>query len=134
MNIYSEEHTCVTHLLPKILKEMVEEDLVLVGSSGFVIYDQDGMRGKLPVSFFVTLCSEGAGDVLSFKANITKFWALFFKKKNIFHSWLSQLLQFFSLKYTCLKRYFLSPHFAEKASPVLLKIFNSCSKYSGSSY
>ena len=56
VNIYSEEQACVTNLLHKIRKEMVEEDLVVVESSGLVIYDQDGTRGKLLVSFFVTLC------------------------------------------------------------------------------
>ena len=55
VNIYSEEQACVTNLLHKIREEMVEEDLVLVGLSGLVIYDQDGTRGKLLVSFFVTL-------------------------------------------------------------------------------
>ena len=55
VNIYSEEQACVTYLLHKIREEMVEEDLVLVGLSGLVIYDQDGTRGKLLVSFFVTL-------------------------------------------------------------------------------
>ena len=44
VNICSEQQACVTYLLHKICEEMVEEDLVLVGSSGSVIYDQDGMR------------------------------------------------------------------------------------------
>ena len=35
---------------------MVEEDLVLVEASELVIYDEDGTRGKLLVSFCVTLC------------------------------------------------------------------------------
>ena len=35
---------------------MVEEDLVLVEGSELVIYDEDGTRGKLLVSFCVTLC------------------------------------------------------------------------------
>ena len=56
VNIYSEEQACVTYLLHKIREEMVEEDLVLAGASGLVIYDQDATRGKLLVSFFVTLC------------------------------------------------------------------------------
>ena len=56
VNIYSEEQACIIYLLRKIREEMVEEDLVLVGASGLVIYDQDGTRGKLLVSFFVTLC------------------------------------------------------------------------------
>ena len=56
VNIHSEEQACVTNLLHKIREEMVEEDLVLVGASGLVIYDHDGTRGKLLVSFFVTLC------------------------------------------------------------------------------
>ena len=44
-----------------------------------------------------------------------------FFQKNIFHPWLPQLLQSIGQKYTCLKRYLLSPNFAEAASPVLLK-------------
>ena len=56
VNTQSEEQACVTYLLHKILEEMVEKDLVLVGLSGLVIYDQEGTRGKLLVSFFVTLC------------------------------------------------------------------------------
>ena len=46
----------VTYLQHKIREEIAEEDLVLVESSGLVIYDQDGTRGKLLVLFFVTLC------------------------------------------------------------------------------
>ena len=46
VNIYSEEQACVTYLLHKIREEMLEEDLVLVGASGLVIYDQDGTKGK----------------------------------------------------------------------------------------
>ena len=37
VNIYSEEQACVTFLLHKIRDEMVEEDLVLVGSPRLVI-------------------------------------------------------------------------------------------------
>ena len=48
VNICSKEQACVTYLLHKIREEMVEEDLMLVESSGLVIYDQDGTRGKFP--------------------------------------------------------------------------------------
>ena len=37
VNIYSKEQACVTYLLHKIREKMVEEDLVLVGSSALVI-------------------------------------------------------------------------------------------------
>ena len=37
VNVYSEEQACVTYLLHKIRDEMVEEDLVLVGSPRLVI-------------------------------------------------------------------------------------------------
>ena len=44
---------------------MVEEDLVLVlvGSSGLVIYDEDGTRGTFLLSFFDTIYrgNEGGG-------------------------------------------------------------------------
>ena len=60
VNIYREDQACVTYLLHKICEEMVEEDLVLVGSSGLVIYEQDGTRGKLFLSHFL-LNSAGWG-------------------------------------------------------------------------
>ena len=79
---------------------MVEEDLVLVGSSGLVIYEQDGTRGKLFLSHFL-LNSAGWGakvgmggrgswgeggrgecENLSSKVNVTKFWT--FSQKTLF--------------------------------------------------
>ena len=98
----------VTYLQHKIREEIAEEDLVLVGSSGLVIYDQDGTRGKLLVSFFVTLCR-----------GVKTFCPLKLTSVNITPG-SPQLLQSFGLKHTCLKRYVLSPHFAEAAFPVLL--------------
>ena len=102
----------------KIREKMVEEDLELVGSSGLVIYDQDGTRGKLLVSYFVTLC-RGVKTCCPLTLTSEGFGPFFFKK-NIFNPWLSQLLQSVCLKHTCLKRHVLSPHFAEAAFPVLL--------------
>ena len=78
VNIYSEEQACVTYLLHKIRQEMVEEDLVLVGASGLVIYDQDGTRGKLLVSFFVTLCM-AAKTFCPLKLTSQGFGPFFFK-------------------------------------------------------
>ena len=60
VNMYREEQACVTYLLHKIREEMVKEDLVLVGSFGLVIYDQDGTRGKLFLFHFL-LTSAGWG-------------------------------------------------------------------------
>ena len=80
---------------------MVVEDLVFVGSSGFVISDEDGTRGKLSYRIFCY-----PQRVFSSKVNITKIWTFFLKKK-FFHSSLPQLLQSFGLKYTSLKRYVL---------------------------
>ena len=45
VNIYQEEQACVTYILSKIREEMQMEDLVLVGTSGLVLYDQEGTRG-----------------------------------------------------------------------------------------
>ena len=80
VNIYSEEQACVTYLLHKIREEMVEEDLVLVGASGLVIYDQDGTRGKLLVSFFVTLC-RGVKTFCPLKLTSQGFGSFFQKKR-----------------------------------------------------
>ena len=70
---------CVTYLLHKIRKEMLEENLVLAGSSGLVIYDQDGTRGKLLVSFFVALC-RGLQTFCPLKLTSQGFGLVFFKK------------------------------------------------------
>ena len=75
--IYSEEQACVTYLLHKIREEMVERDLVFVGSSGLVIYDQ--ARGKLLVSFFVTLF-RGVKTFCPLKLTSQGFGSFFFKK------------------------------------------------------
>ena len=72
----------VTNLLHKIRKEMVEEDLVLGGSSGLVIYDQDGTRGKLLVSYFVTLC-RGVKTCCPLKLTSEGFGPFFFKKTSL---------------------------------------------------
>ena len=51
---------------------MEEEDLVLVGSSGLVIYGLNGTRGKLFLSHSLLL-SAGSEGLLSSKVNITTF-------------------------------------------------------------
>ena len=100
VNIYSEERACVTYLLYKIRDEMVEEDFLLVGASELIIYEQDGSRGKLLVSFFATCCRV-VTTFCPLKLTSQGF-GLFFQN-NIFHPWIPQLLQYFGQKHTCLK-------------------------------
>ena len=100
---------------------MVEEDLVLVGASGLVIYDQDCTRGKLFCPIFCYPLQGGGCFVNIVNKKLTSQGFVPFFQKNIFHPWLPQWLQSFGLKYTCLKRYVLSPQLAEAASPMLLK-------------
>lgn len=58
VNIYSEEQACVTYVIAKIREEMETEDLVIVGPSGLVVYDQEGTRGNTFCVFsnFITTC------------------------------------------------------------------------------
>ena len=46
VNIYNDDQACIPYIEGKIREEMEDEDLVLVGPSGLIIYDQDGTRGK----------------------------------------------------------------------------------------
>ena len=47
INIYAEHEATLPHVQRRVREDMHEEDLVLVGSTGLMFYDQDGTRGKL---------------------------------------------------------------------------------------
>ena len=44
VKIYREEDATISYIL-KVMKSMDEENLVLVGPNGLIIYDQEGTRG-----------------------------------------------------------------------------------------
>ena len=44
-NIYREEDATIPYILEKVMESMDEENLVLVGPNGLILYDQEGTRG-----------------------------------------------------------------------------------------
>ena len=44
-NIYREEDATISYILEKVMESMDEENLVLVGPNGLILYDQEGTRG-----------------------------------------------------------------------------------------
>ena len=44
VKIYREEDATISYIL-KVMQSMDEENLVLVGPNGLIIYDQEGTRG-----------------------------------------------------------------------------------------
>ena len=47
VNLYTEEEATVGHIMLKVREEMGNENLILVGTNGLTIYDQEGTRGNL---------------------------------------------------------------------------------------
>ena len=45
VNIYREEDATIPYILEKVMESMDEENLVLVGPNGLILYDQEGTRG-----------------------------------------------------------------------------------------
>ena len=45
VNIYHEEDATIPYILEKVMESMDEENLVLVGPNGLILYDQEGTRG-----------------------------------------------------------------------------------------
>ena len=44
VNIYREEDATIPYILEKVMESMDEENLVLVGPNGLILYDQEGTR------------------------------------------------------------------------------------------
>ena len=44
-NIFREEDATIPYILQKVMESMDEENLVLVGPNGLILYDQEGTRG-----------------------------------------------------------------------------------------
>lgn len=53
INLYTEEEACVSYVQRKVCEEMADTNLVIVGSTGLVIFDQEGTRGQ-SISNFLT--------------------------------------------------------------------------------
>lgn len=45
VNLYTEEEATVGHITHKVREEMGNDNLILVGTNGLTIYDQEGTRG-----------------------------------------------------------------------------------------
>ena len=45
VNNYREEDATIPYILEKVMESMDEENLVLVGPNGLILYDQEGTRG-----------------------------------------------------------------------------------------
>ena len=45
VNIYREEDATTPYILEKVMESMDEENLILVGPNGLILYDQEGTRG-----------------------------------------------------------------------------------------
>ena len=47
VNIYHEEDATIPYILEKVMESMDEENLVVVGLNGLILYDQEGTRGSI---------------------------------------------------------------------------------------
>ena len=47
VNIYHEEDATIPYILEKVMESMDEENLVVVGPNGLILYDQEGTRGSI---------------------------------------------------------------------------------------
>ena len=45
--IYREEDATIPYILEKIMQSLDEENLLLVGPNGLILFDQEGKRGYL---------------------------------------------------------------------------------------